>query len=183
MANPVELLLLERVLMLLDNVLEIVVNRTACNDARLRALVHRELVQIEARRRLGDECAIGAASVEELASFRIHLGRIHIDISRKLRFGAIDVQEGEGLAIDGSNSLGSIVHVIRKGRDLVGDTCSWSNSSKRFNNHVLSLAMIQVKQMSASMGSGECDSGVGAATRTSVREPGPKPETCRQNPA
>ena len=37
MANTVELLFLERILMLLDNVFEIVVNRTARNDTRLRA--------------------------------------------------------------------------------------------------------------------------------------------------
>lgn len=36
MANAVELLLLERILMLLDNVFEIVVNRTARNDTRRR---------------------------------------------------------------------------------------------------------------------------------------------------
>ena len=121
--------------MLLDNVLEVIIDRAARNDTRLRALVHRELIQIEARRRLGHERAIGAACIEELTSFRIHLGGIHIVIGRKLRFRAIDIQERKRLTIDGGDGLGSVVHVVRKRRDLVGDACSWSNSSKRFNNH------------------------------------------------
>ena len=40
-----------------------------------------------------------------------------------------------------------------------------------------------VEQKSASMGSGECDSGETEAKRTSVREPKVEPEVCRQNPA
>ena len=135
MTNAVELLLLERVLMLFDNVLEVIIDRAARNDTRLRALVHRELIQIETRHRLGDERAIGAARIEELTSFRIHLGGIHIGISRKLRFRAIDIEERKRLTIDGGDGLGSVVHVVRKRRDPVGDACGWSNSSKRFNNH------------------------------------------------
>ena len=40
-----------------------------------------------------------------------------------------------------------------------------------------------IEQKSASMGSGECDSGETEAKRTSVREPKVEPEACRQNPA
>ncbi|WP_418617688.1 hypothetical protein [Slackia isoflavoniconvertens] len=40
-----------------------------------------------------------------------------------------------------------------------------------------------IEQKSASMGSGECDSGETEAKRTSVREPKVEPEACRQIPA
>ena len=40
-----------------------------------------------------------------------------------------------------------------------------------------------IEQKSASMGSGERDSGETEAKRTSVREPKVEPEACRQNPA
>ena len=121
--------------MLLDDVFEIVINRTTRHNARLRALVHRELIQIEAWRGLSDKGAISAAGVKQLARLRIHLGCIHVDAGRELRLGAVDIQERKGLAVDGSNRLGAIVHVVRKRRDLVGDACSGSNGSKRFNNH------------------------------------------------
>ena len=40
-----------------------------------------------------------------------------------------------------------------------------------------------IEQKSASMGSGECDSGETEAKRTSVREPKVELEACRQIPA
>ena len=113
MIDTVDLFLLASVLVLLDHVAGIIVDRCACNDTGLMSAVHDELVDVVASVGIGDKGSVGDPRLKKLLSLTIYDGIVSIYGIGELCLCSVYTKESKLVFSHLGFSFLSVINIIR----------------------------------------------------------------------